>query len=293
MDNSTWPGTSIADMPEEAFDELFDLLEERAPGDRGGQLARIATFLGFWRPVSGANLRIGRRRDSDFVAADDTEVADLVKVGEPVNLSLRQVYVPDLPHDRCVLQLAWRASHRFDDQEDVEIAHTTSCDAATTGAAAAIGLPIFSGLNAKAPFVLNIGVYAMTDRASQPILDLLASPALRGGLSLAGKFNPAFGMTVPYLEAAVTGLTKLSRRNFKLANWRVGFSIRTGPVPLAAGEYILLDGVIRLGRDAKQLAWSDLKWDNDRQSPMYSGTLFRNPYLMLSVNRAQGPVATP
>jgi hypothetical protein len=285
MDKDTWPGTAVADMPESEVEELFDLLEEPATGEHGGQSARIAAFLGFWRTVSGANLRVGIRQDDTFIESKSPGT-DVVKAGDTVNLTLRQVYMPDLPHDRCVVQITWRAAHSFDDKGDVEVAHITSCDAGKAGTAAAVGLPIFHDFKVQKAINLSIGIYAMADRGSQPIIEILQSPAVSSGLKLAGKFNPAFGMTVPYIEAAVTGLTKVSRRNFKLANWQVGLQLTGAMVPLVFGEYILLDGVIRIGRETQILAWSDLKWDKDRECPIYRDGAFRNPYLMLSVDRS-------
>lgn len=284
MGKYIWPGAAVADMSEAEFDELFDLLEEPAVGEKGGPMTRVAAFLGFWRTVHGANLRVGLRRDEAFVAADSPN-SDLVKTGDTINLTLRQVYIPDLPHERCTVQLTWRASHWFEDVGDVEFAHVTSCDAETSGTAAATGLPIFLNLKMQKGLNLNVGIYAMADRGSQPILDLLQSSAIKNGLNLAGKFNPVLGMTVPYVEAAVTGLSKLSRRNFKLVNWPVGFGISGAAVPLVFGEYILLDGIIRMGRETQSLAWSDLKWDQDRECPTYRGGAFRNPYMILNVER--------
>jgi len=150
----------------------------------------------------------------------------------------------------------------------------------------AVGLPIFHSLKVQKGLDLNLGIYAMADRDSQPIIELLQSSPISGGLKLATAFNPAFGMTVPYIQAAITGLVRLSKRNFKLASWSVGLGVAGASVPLVYGEYILLDGIIRVGRDWQPVAWSDLKWDQDRECPTYAGGAFRNPYLIWTVERA-------
>lgn len=54
----------------------------------------------------------------------------------------------------------------------------------------AVGLPIFEGLKVTEGIGLKTAIYVMADRGSQPILDLLGSSAVSGGLKLAGKFNP-------------------------------------------------------------------------------------------------------
>lgn len=91
---------------------------------------------------------------------------------------------------------------------------------------------------------------------------------------------------MPYVEAAVAGLTKLSRRNFKLASWPVGFGTGDAPVPLSYGDFILLDGTIRQGRETHSLAWSDLTWDGGREVPKYRSGALRNLYLILRVQRS-------
>jgi hypothetical protein len=282
-----WPGTPVAKMTEGEFEELFDLLEEPIVGERGGTIARVASFLGFWRASHGANLRVGLRQHDAFVATKSPD-CELVKTDDKFNLILRQAYMPDLPHDQCVVQLTWRTGHWFEDNEttETEIAHTTSCAAEPAGTAAAVNLPIFHDLKARKGLNLNVGIYAMADRGSQPILDLLGSSTVSQGLQLAGKFNSAFAMTVPYIGAAISGLTKLSKRNFKLASWPVGFGVQDRAVPLAYGDYILLDGMVKIGRQSSALAWSELKWDPDRECVTYQGGAFRNPYLILGVERS-------
>jgi hypothetical protein len=282
MSGHIWPGSAVADMQEADFEEVFDLLQEPSAGEYGGASSRIASFLGFWRSSSMENLRVGVRQATDFVPASTANL-DLVKTDDIVNLRLRQLYMPDLPHERCVVQVTWHTTHWFNDKKSAEIAHVTSCDAGKAGTGTAVGLPIFRNLAVERGLDLNVGIYAMADRGSQPIIELLQSHAISRGLKLAGVFNPAFGMTVPYIEAAVTGLTKLSKRNFKLANWTLGFGSETAPIPLFFGEYILLDGIIRIGRDTHALAWSDLKWDVSSECPTYQDGAFRNPYLILTV----------
>ena len=125
----------------------------------------------------------------------------------------------------------------------------------------------------------------MADKDGQPVLELLGSNVVNSGLKLGGKFNPVFAMTVPYIQAAITGLTRASKRNFKLVNWTVGFGTGGAPVPLVYGDYILLDGVIRIGREQDILAWPDLKWDKDRECPTYRDGRFASPYVMLTVSR--------
>ena len=280
------PGKSVAELSEEEFQELQGLLEEPVVGEHGGPAAKLAAFLGLWRTINGTNLRVGLRRGNDFVPAE-TPVSEKVEYGEKVNLVMRQMYLPNFPHDRCVAQVTWQASHWFDDGKKSEISHVTSCEAGEAGSAAAVGLPIFEGLKVTEGIGLRIAIYVMADRSSQPILDLLGSSAVSGGLKLAGKFNPVFAMTGPYIQAAIAGLTKASKRNFKLVNWPVGFGVGDAPVPLAFGEYILLDGIIRIGREENTLAWSDLKWDKDRECPVYKDGAFRSPYLMIRVMRGQ------
>jgi hypothetical protein len=286
MIESIGPGTSLAELSEEEFEELHGLLEEQTTGERGGPAARLAAFLGLWRTIDGTNLRVGLRRGDTFVPAE-TLGSDVVKRGDKVNVVMRQMYLPNLPHDRCVAQVTWQASHWFEDGKKTEVSHVTSCDAGSAGSAAAVGLPIFEGLKVAEGIGLKIAIYVMADRSSQAILDLLGSSVVSSGLKLGGKFNPIFAMTGPYIQAAIAGLTKASKRNFKLVNWLVGFGVGDAPVPLAYGEYILLDGIIRIGREENTLAWSDLKWDKDRECPVYCEGAFRSPYLMLRVLRGQ------
>lgn len=279
------PGKSLAELSEEEFEELHGLLEEPAAGEHGGPAARLAAFLGLWRTIDGTNLRVGLRRGGKFVPAD-TPGSEKAERGGKVNLVMRQMYLPNLPHDRCVAQVTWQASHWFEDGKKSEVSHVTSCDAGVAGSAAAIGLPIFEGLKVTEGIGLKIAIYVMADRGSQPIIDLLGSSVVSSGLKLGGKFNPVFAMTGPYIQAAIAGLTKASKRNFKLVNWPVGFGIGDAPVPLAFGEYILLDGIVRIGREESALAWSDLKWDADRECPVYRDGAFRSPYLMIRVLRS-------
>lgn len=287
MGDFEWPGSSVADLSLEEFEALASVLKEPTEGQHGGELAKVMTFLGFWQASKGANLRVARRKGDEFVAPDaasDTPVG----TNDKIKLVQKQLYMPDLPHDRCVVQLSYRAEHWFEDEKKkTAIAHVTSCDAGTAGTAAALNLPIFDGFKSKDGLDLQLGLYAMADRGSQPILDLLGSSEVAGGLKLIGKSNPVFGMTVPYIQAAITGLTKLSRRNFKLANWRVGFGGPETSIPLAFGEYILFDGIMRVGRTTSELSFADLKWDAGRQTPRHKAGVFRNPYVIIQVMRSE------
>jgi hypothetical protein len=285
------PGKSLAELSEEEFHELGRLLEEPLlVGEHGGPAARLAAFLGLWRTIDGTNLRVGLRQGDSFVPAEMCDSDQVVQRGDEVNLVMRQMYLPNLPYDRCVAEVTWQATHWFKDGKKSDVSHVTSCDAGRAGSAAAVGLPIFDGLKVGEGIGLKIAIYVMADRGSQPILDLLGSSIVSGGLKLGGNFNPVFAMTVPYIHAAIAGLTKASRRNFKLVNWPVGFGLGNAPVPLAFGEYILLDGIIRIGREAHTLAWSDLKWDRDRECPIYRDGALRSPYLMMRILPAQQDV---
>jgi hypothetical protein len=287
MSDETWPGVPVENFSADELDELVDLLEEPTTGERGGELGVVAAFLGFWHASKGANLRVARRDGENFVSADFATITP-VGANDKIKLVQKQLYMPDLPHERCVVQLSYHAKHWFEDEKKgTAIAHVTSCDASKAGAATALNLPIFEGFLAKEGLQLQLGLYAMADRGSQPILDLLGSSEVAGGLKLIGKHNPAFAMTVPYIQAAISGLTKLSRRNFKLANWQVGFGGPGTSIPLAFGEYILLDGIVRVGRNTTDLSFVDLKWDKDRQAPRYKNGAFRNPYVIIEIMKSE------
>jgi hypothetical protein len=277
-----WPGSPLSELSPAEFKALTDNLKEPTEGQHGGELAKLMTFLGFWHSLKGGNLRVFRREGEDFVATDSTS-ANPASPTDKIVLVQKQLYMPDLPHKRCVVQLSYRADHWFEDGKKAAIAHVTSCDAGPAGAAAALNLPIFDGFQPRDGLRLELGLYAMADRGSQPILDLLGSSEVAGGLKLIGRHNPAFAMTVPYIQAALVGLTRLSRRNFKLANWKVGFGGAGTSIPLAYGEYILLDGIVRIGRNTTDLSFADLKWDAGRQAPRYKGGAFRNPYVILEI----------
>jgi hypothetical protein len=283
MSDFEWPGAPVGDLSKEEFEALVEQLKEPGEGQHGGEWARLLAFLGFWHSHKGANLRVFCREGENFVATDSA-TSTLVGPSDKIALVQKQLYMPDLPHDRCVVQLSYRADHWFEAEKKKEaVAHVTSCDAGRAGTAAALNLPIFDGFQAKDGLRLELGLYAMADRGSQPILELLGSSEVAGGLKLIGKHNPAFAMTVPYIEAALSGLTKLSRRNFKLANWKLGFGGRGTSIPLAYGEYILLDGIVQVGRSTTDLSPTDLKWDPGRQAPRYKGGAFRNPYVILEI----------
>lgn len=286
MDEFEWPGSSIADLSEEEFTALTNDLKEPLEGSHGGEWAALMAFLGFWKSHKGSNLRVFRRDGENFIAADSATMTP-VGANDKIALVQKQLFMPDLPHERCVVQLSYRADHWFEKEKKKDaVAHVTSCDAGTAGAAAALNLPIFDGFKPVDGLRLELGIYAMADRGSQPILELLGSSEVAGGLKLVGRYNPAFAMTVPYIQAALSGLTKLSRRNFKLANWKVGFGGSGTSIPLSFGEYLLLDGVVRIGRSATDLLLSDLKWDVERQTPRYKGGAFRNPYVVLEITRS-------
>ena len=272
----------MSDLSEDDLKILTEDLKEPFQGLHGGELARVLAFLGFWHAHKGGNLRVLRRESNDFTAP--SKATDVVGQNDKIALVQKQLYMPDLPHERCIVQLSYRADHWFEEEKKKNaVAHVTSCDAGKAGTAAALNLPIFDGFQPKDGLRLQLGLYAMADRGSQPILELLGSSEVAGGLKLIGKYNPAFAMTVPYIQAALTGLTKLSRRNFKLANWQVGFGGAGTSIPLAYGEYILLDGTIRVGRNTTDLVISDLKWDPERQAPRYNKGVFRNPYVILEI----------
>ncbi|MDG4851353.1 MULTISPECIES: hypothetical protein [unclassified Mesorhizobium] len=283
MSEFEWPGAPVAMLSNEELDKLQEVLREPSEGHHGGEVARVLSFLGFWHSQTSANLRVLRREGANFVDPA-TPTPTPINPGDRIALVQRQLYMPDLPHDRCVVQLSYRADHWFAAEKKKDsVAQVTSCHAGEAGTAAALNLPIFDGFQPKDGLHLDLGLYAMADRGSQPILDLLGSPQIAGGLKLIGKYNPAFAMTVPYIQAALAGLTKLSRRNFKLANWQVGFGYPGTSIPLAYGEYLLCDGIIRVGRSSTNLEIGDLKWNAAQQSPSYKAGAFRNPYVMLEI----------
>ncbi len=289
MVESLGSGVPIAEMSEDEYKAVVGSVQEDVEheGQRGGPMSRLAAFFGYWRTLDGSNLRVGLRRGDTFVPANSPG-AEIVRPGDRVSLVLRQLHLPHLPHARCVAQLTWEASHWFDDRKKAQVMHVTSCDASEAGTAAAVGLPIFVGLKVEEGIGLKISIYVTADKECQPILDLLGGAEIRKGLALAGRFNPVFAMTGPYIQAAVTGLVKMSRKNFKLATWSIGFGLADAPVPLAYGEYILLDGVIRTGRQQRQLAWPDLVWNEHEERPTYLGGAFAAPYMMVRVLRHTG-----
>jgi len=277
---------SIAELSDEELKALADALEDEPEGQRGGQLARVASFLGLWRSIDGANLRVGLREGDSFMHAKDS-ATERVKPGDAVSIVLGQLRLPNLPHDRCSVQVTWQASHWFDDAEKIQIAHVTTCDASEDGSATAVGVPIFDGMKVEDGIGLSIGIYVSADKESRSIVDLLGGSAFSSGLKLAAKFNPVFAMTGPYIQAAVGGLTRASRRNFKVTNWKVGLGNNDSPMPLVYGDYILLDGILRSGRETHTLEWSKLTWDGQRDAPAYDGQLLRAPYLTLRIMRSR------
>ena len=160
-----------------------------------------------------------------------------------------------------------------------------TCDAGPDGTASAVGVPIFDGLVVEDGIALGVSIYVSADKGSRPILDLLSGPVFASGVKLTRKFNPVFAMTAPYVQAVVGGLVRASKRNFKLVNWMVGLGLGAAPTPLVYGEYILLDGIVRLGREKSVLSWPDLGWSADEDRPIYKGGGFVNPYLLVSVSR--------
>lgn len=285
MENAMAWDRTVASLTEDEFDELYRALENQAAGQRGGQLAGLASCLGQWRTIDGSNLRVGVRQDNSFVAAE-LSAAQHVQTGDSVRIVMRQLFLPSLPHDRCAAQVTWHASHWFEDARNSQVAHVTTCDAAKDGTASAVGLPIFDGLKVSDGIRLGVSIYVSADEGSRPILDLLGGPAFANGLKLVGKFNPVYAMTGPYIQAAIGGLMRASKKNFKLVNWLVGLGVNFAPLPLVYGEYILLDGVVRVGREATTLAWSDLQWDAEQECPTYKGCAFRSPYLMVKVSQS-------
>jgi len=282
--------TSIQDKPisELSDQELADLikaLEEAPEGQRGGQVARVASFFGLWKSIDGTNLRIGLREGNSFMSVEESS-AERVRSGEAVSIVLGQLMLPKLPHDRCSVQIMWQAAHWFDDAKKLQVAHVTTCDASEDGSATAVGVPIFDGMKVMDGIGLNIGIYVSADQESRSIIDLLSGPAFSSGLKLAAKFNPIFAMTGPYVQAVIGGLTRASRRNFKVTNWKLGLGAGESPIPLAYGDYILLDGILRTGRITSTLEWSKLGWDRQRDAPTYENDLLRAPYLTLRVMRA-------
>jgi hypothetical protein len=268
-------------------------VEQGLPADRGGPFfSRIATFLGVWRPPDGWNLRVGVKIGNSFVPADQHKI-ERVKANDRINVVVRQMFAPTLPYRYCTLQIDWRAVHWFGDDNRRDVAHITSFDATSDAPGSAVGLSVFRDLSPRGGLDLDLRIYAMADRKSRVIVDLLRSPALSAGLNLAGTSSAVLGMTVPYVQAAIAGLTKFSRRNFKLAHWKFGFGLETDHIPLSYGDYILLDGTMRLGSVVAPLAWSDLTWNPAEEQPKFKGSALRNPYLMFSVQRAAGPATNP
>jgi hypothetical protein len=103
---------------------------------------------------------------NDFVPAE-TPGSERVEQGDKVNLVMRQMYLPNLPHDRRVAQITWQASHWFEDGKKSEVSHVTSCEAVAAGSAAAVGLPIFERLKVTKGIGLRTAIYVTADRGSQ------------------------------------------------------------------------------------------------------------------------------
>lgn len=288
MGATSFDDKSIAELSEEELKDLEDVLVEEPEGRRGAELARVASFLGIWKSMDGANLRVGLREGDSFRPVKDGS-AERVKPGDAVSIVLGQLMLPNLPHDRCSVQVTWQAAHWFDDAKKTQIAHVTTCDASEDGSATAVGVPIFDGMKVVDGIGLNISIYVSADRESRSIIDLLSGPAFSGGLKLAAKFNPIFTMTGPYIEAVIGGLARASRRNFKVTNWKIGLGGGESTYPLVYGEYILLDGILRTGTVTRTLEWSNLNWDAQRDAPIYENALLRAPYLTLRVMHSTQP----
>lgn len=281
MDLQLNPGTAVKDLTEDEFNILMDEFDMPSGVERGGASTRIAAFFGFWRKPS-ANLRVGIRVGNGFVPVGNSRLARVTE-DESINLVLSCFHLPNLPSQQCIAQLTWTASHWFSKSRKEQVSHTTACRAGELGTASAVGLPVFGNLRAKDGIELSIGVYVMADKGSEPILDLLSGPVLRGGLKLAGTFNPVFAATGPYIQAAIRGLMRSSRKNFKLVEWFVGLGVGNAPFSLCYGEYILLDGMVRTGTSADPLDWEKLRWQPNEERVTYGGSAFHNPYLMVHV----------
>ena len=285
---------SLGELSEDEISEIVDEFskpeeDETAETSRGGPASQLLSFLGFWRSRPGRNLRVGMRKANGFIPADKVETG-LFGSGDSVNIVMRQLFMPDLPQQ--VRRPTGVGRLPFLRGLEQCVAHLISCDASSVTTASTLGAPVFRGLRGEQGLDLSIKIYAMAERQTQPILELLDNDLLKQGLQLGGKFNPVFGMTVPYIDAVIRGLTMNSRRNFKVAEWRVGFGFGLDALfPLAASEYILLDGNVGTVKQPEDVDWDKLAWLENEDRPVYKGERFNNPYLMFKVTPDSPPVA--
>jgi hypothetical protein len=136
---------------------------------------------------------------NDFVPAE-TPGSERVEQGDKVNLVMRQMYLPNLPHDRRVAQITWQASHWFEDGKKSEVSHVTSCEAVAAGSA-------------------DSHLCHGRSWQSSPLSICWVGSAISGVLKLVGKFNPVFAMTDNTLQLR---LQVSPKRRSEIPSWSTG-----------------------------------------------------------------------
>lgn len=282
-------GTSLGNLSDQDFGEILNEAIELDEHSRGLGLTDGLVFLGFWRTRAGGNLRVGMRRGGDFVGIQSVD-----HQGHPIrgniDVVLQRLLLSELPTTTsCAVQMNWSVSHFFSN-EPKPVAHVTCVEASPGTPARAIGIPLFSNLAAQKGLDLKLGLVAVTDPKDNPIINILNNDALKAGLKLAGQFNPVFSSTVSYINAITKGLTEKSRRNYKLAEWRCGLSTdQRDSMPLIEGEYILLDGQLRIEGYDEEIRWEALKWNAQTDRVEYDGKPLTNSHVIINIRPTQEP----
>lgn len=274
----------LSELSDEEFNSLIDTTPVENNFFQGASWgSELLAFFGFWRRIKGANLRVGYKSSENFLPANDLE-GRFVKVGDKINIRLEKLYLSELPFDNCIAQIAWDIEQQFDDDNRIKVAHLTSCDVTRAGGSASVGVNVFHSVKYNGNLLLEVSLNVMADRQCMPIYAILQSELLANGLDLSGSYNPVIGLTVPYVKAIVSSLVASSNRNYKLANWKVGFGKRGSLNSLCYGSYILTDGLVYRGASERPLNWEMLTWCNKTESVYYEGRPFNNPYIILNIS---------
>ncbi len=239
-----------------------------------------------WRPRTGGDLRVGTRGADNRFAAITAIDRPIAPIQGAVDVIMERLLIPHLPSSRCTLQLNWAVTHFFENQSK-PVGHVTCVSADEGAAVRAVGVPLFSNLKANQGIDLVMGVIAITDPASNPVVSILNSEAFNIGVKLVRHFNPVYGTTVSYIRALTTSVLQkkgLRAQNFKLLEWRTGLSADSrSRLPLVEGDYIFLDGRIRLDGEDDDVAWERLSWNPSKDRVEYDEMPFENAHMIVQI----------
>lgn len=272
-----WNIPALGELPTKERAAFYDALAEDE--EKGGErfLFGGSDSSFFENPT----LRVGiLEQDGSVVpAAGYTQRRTLQR--RKIRVFLERYFVHAMPGQDFNLQIAIRTRHQFQDlKETSEVAHTLAVRGIQGDYVNYLTEPVFSDLSIEDNLSLEIAVIYIGDKTTDRILDIINNENVKKGITLAGTFNPIFGVVANYVRNIGVAVLK-SRKNQEITRQQLTLLSEPGKIslPLIEGDYIL----VQPKKGETELSFSGIQFDSATDRVTMNGQPLARNHMLLRI----------